>query len=983
MRTDTSNDQDSVPTNPQPLIEELFNEYRETAESVVPWFMKSMPPMYFQDTDPDTQLAHLRTIIALRASGGPLEMTMRNEDGGIWTAMRPSNYPGILAEIVAQLPLDQSLRSATIHSASDNSFILDTFEFGEQDPFDPNDPEQSEKAEALIKHALEHEPHWEEADIRSFLSRCTADYVRTLTPLRITKHHQLYLGASGTDSGDVTIENEKADDSQSRVTIAMANARTRTTFERCANVIAAYGLNISRAYLDVVKDPPHGSVTFVAFIVESPDGKQLKKDSEMWHALRKDLRRVKWVDFNVLGLSQRHEKLSVSEAELLLGLSHLTHQVLSPKNEFAFTRERILSRIEDMMDISHEAVQLFLDRFNPDGPAEDEALERRAHELKDRIEKEVDSEAGRTTLACLVDAVQATLRTNYFLQNRFGLALRLDPKLLMNERRPELPYGVIYVHGRGFDGFQIRFQDIARGGLRVVVPRSMFQHGRESERLYDEAYGLSFAQHLKNKDIPEGGAKAAILMEPEAGIDRCVKSFIDSVLDLITPAEDTKRFVVDRFGKPELIYLGPDENITPEHIEWMVRRAQIREYPMPTAFISSKPGAGINHKRYGVTSEGVNVFLETFLKAMGVNPKEEPFTVKITGGPDGDVAGNMIKILNRDYGENARILGIADGSGCGEDPAGLDHTELLRLVENDLPISEFDPSKLSPAGNVANLEDPNGFLLRNTMHNRVVADAFVPCGGRPETIHGHNWREFLSEDGTPSSKLIVEGANLFLTPEARERLSAEGVTIIKDSSANKCGVICSSLEVAACMLLEEADFMEIKTEFVNEVLDRLRELARAEALMLVSEHERHPCMPLPEISVRLSRVVNSVADAIEEGMDSWSDVEKTMAYTMVNDHFPSTLLDKVDGAIWKALPKVYVARLIASHLAAGIVYREGISFFASMEPDVVAKTAATYMCKEEEIQRLVQSVEASGMPDAERIAGLLKRGGTRASLNDH
>ena len=396
------------------------------------------------------------------------------------------------------------------------------------------------------------------------------------------------------------------------------------------------------------------------------------------------------------------------------------------------------------------------------------------------------------------------------------------PKLLMNERRPELPYGVIYVHGRGFDGFHIRFQDIARGGLRVVVPRSMFQHGRESERLYDEAYGLSFAQHLKNKDLPEGGAKAAILMEPEAGIDRCVKSFIDSVLDLITPAEDTKRFVVDRFGKPELIYLGPDENITPEHIEWMVRRAQIREYPMPTAFISSKPGAGINHKRYGVTSEGVNVFLETFLKAMGVDPKEEPFTVKITGGPDGDVAGNMIKILNRDYGENARILGIADGSGCGEDPAGLDHTELLRLVENDLPIAEFDPSKLSPAGNVANLEDPNGFLLRNTMHNRVVADAFVPCGGRPETIHGHNWREFLSEDGTPSSKLIVEGANLFLTPEARERLSAEGVTIIKDSSANKCGVICSSLEVAACMLLEEDDFMEIKTDFVDEVLDRLQ-----------------------------------------------------------------------------------------------------------------------------------------------------------------
>ena len=41
--------------------------------------------------------------------------------------------------------------------------------------------------------------------------------------------------------------------------------------------------------------------------------------------------------------------------------------------------------------------------------------------------------------------------------------------------------------------------------------------------------------------------------------------------------------------------------------------------------------------------------------------------------PDGDVAGNMMRILERDYGANARIVGVADGSGVGEDPQGLDH----------------------------------------------------------------------------------------------------------------------------------------------------------------------------------------------------------------------------------------------------------------------------------------------------------------------
>ena len=37
-------------------------------------------------------------------------------------------------------------------------------------------------------------------------------------------------------------------------------------------------------------------------------------------------------------------------------------------------------------------------------------------------------------------------------------------------------------------------------------------------------------------------------------------------------------------------------------------------------------------------------------------------------------------------------------------------------------------------------------------------------------------------------------------------LSDAGAIIMKDSSANKCGVICSSFEIMACMLLDEAEF---------------------------------------------------------------------------------------------------------------------------------------------------------------------------------
>lgn len=176
---------------------------------------------------------------------------------------------------------------------------------------------------------------------------------------------------------------------------------------------------------------------------------------------------------------------------------------------------------------------------------------------------------------------------------------------------------------------------------------------------------------------------------------------------------------------------------------------------------------------------------------LNIDPHKDPFTIKITGGPDGDVAGNLIRILFRDYGSNCKIVGIADGFGVAEDPNGLDAGELLRLFEAGLPITSFDVSKLSPIGVALPSSTDEGMQRRNTMHFRVKADAFVPAGGRPNTINAENWRNFLDPvTGKPSSPLIVEGANLFLTAEAREKLFEHGkVAIVKDSSANKVRIL--------------------------------------------------------------------------------------------------------------------------------------------------------------------------------------------------
>jgi len=56
--------------------------------------------------------------------------------------------------------------------------------------------------------------------------------------------------------------------------------------------------------------------------------------------------------------------------------------------------------------------------------------------------------------------------------------------------------------------------------------------------LFDENYNLAATQQRKNKDIPEGGSKGTILLNPDRQ-DRprdAFEKYVDSILDLVTPS---------------------------------------------------------------------------------------------------------------------------------------------------------------------------------------------------------------------------------------------------------------------------------------------------------------------------------------------------------------------------------------------------------------------------------------------------------------
>jgi len=851
-----------------------------------------------------------------------------------------------------------------------------------------------------------------ESKLDEYLAMCPSSYVigHASTPHLFHQQRQMYEQVAGGDDMAVLLSRHwgpaERSEGSSLLTLAIPQATARVAILRAVLLLNLHGMELQRAQVDRVGDDDGSRVTLLRTVVRPLEGSVLDEE-----ALVRDASRLKWVSdwsFSLAGASpgglagpnslERRPagakgKMSLVEAEVALGLADLSlavlvHPLLSRKH----CRERLYT--DDVRPIAARLSRHFVSRFDPDPTSQLTEAEYDAAlaDVFTEIEAgSVSDEQSKQLLRAMASAAKHTLRTNVHVEGRWSLAMRLDPRFF-EPSLPEvpsgfsnLPHGTFFVAGRNFNGYHNRFRDISRGGLRVVLPPSEEAHAVESRRHFMECFGLSWAQQLKNKDIPEGGSKGVCLVVPVPGEDRteimhaCVKRMVDGMLDLIVPStadQIVTRSVDDATPLgTEHIFLGPDENITPRDLDWIVAHAASRGYSMPSAFMSSKPRAGINHKEYGVTSEGVAVFLGEALRSIGIKPAEEPWTVKLTGGPDGDVAGNMLKILDREYGANVRVVGLADGSACAEDPAGLPMGELLRLFDSSLPLSALDASTLSGSGLLTLADSPAGIAARNTMHNRVVADAFVPAGGRPASMNARNWRDFLRSDGSPSARVIVEGANLFLTPEARLALFQEsGLPIVKDSSANKCGVICSSMEIRASMCVSDDDFVAMKGSYVKQVLEMMREMAQLEARLLFAEAGNDPTSPLPAISERISFAILRVSDAVATVMDGYA--QQQPLWPMVAAELPDALANSEHAPrLPDALPFEYQKSVVAKSLASRLVYREGLSFIEGMPDARLPLFALSYLESEQKVTELADSF-ASTSPE---VKELLIQGGVRAA----
>lgn len=765
------------------------------------------------------------------------------------------------------------------------------------------------------------------------------------------RYQKLLQEHEGWESPKIDVAHDKKS-GELRIMIVINRGSGHHFFSNISDVLNSHNLVSNRKY---VEQFANGKTLYVIYLENIADLRLVEDviediglvyaipESPLFELFRAGKLDAKETLFGVSAWSFAHQFLSgfneeyVKLAAALKDSPEMLGILRNLKTKLAkdtYQESRVWDALCDNFLFIKKAFALFDRKFDP--LKKNHAVDADLAALKKDILRNIPTDIDRSIFLAVALFIETTLRTNFYIREKTSLTYMYDPRFLNKVDYPETPFGIFHVVGAEFRGFYVRFRDIARGGIRIVKSPNLQTYLNNSDLIFDENYNLAWTQQRKNKDIPEGGSKGTILLN-WGYMDKareCFKKYVDGLLDLILPNET----VVDTYGKPVILFLGPDEG-TADLMEWAALRAKQRGYAFWKAFSTGKPVGmgGIPHDLYGMTTNSTHRYVVNALDKLGL--KEEAITKVMTGGPDGDLGSNEI-LISKD-----RILALVDGSGVVYDPEGIDRKELKKLARARKMIEAFPRERLSTGGFFVHVKDrdvtlphgekvENGLEFRNMFHLHPLfkADIFVPCGGRPASITINNWKTYLNDAGEPRFKVIVEGANLFITQQARLRLEEKGVILYKDASSNKGGVTSSALEVLASLALTDAEFDELmcvrdgaitefRQKYIAEIIEFVKNNADLEFEIIWKENKAKG-IPRAILTDLISEKINRIKDAIAA---SGLFENKVLVKRVIAKGVPPVLVEKVGvDRILKRVPEAYLKALFASGLAGHYIYKYGL-----------------------------------------------------------
>ncbi len=946
------------------------------------WLMEQFPPYFFiAMKDEPEAMALLEREMGSLAQNRRLVLTDREK----CLIQALPNVPGSLYDTLRRIPEREISYAMIGHSenplpGSDRTLEIQRFEFdrkSNKEILEGGGTEVPSAIRSKVAQALRKSyPDFAMADLDRLLRIIwlnNENYVRMAWPERLAQVLNLYQ--KGNQAGGLYLDVEEMEGGkESRIHFAVANPPQHDFLLQVMEVFNRLDLGVNRAYCLTISNGVH-PVFLGTFYVRRRDGEILSRGSELFSLLKDELCNTQILATNSLAYRDFVTKGTFSgrQGSLVNAFIAFCHTNLAHNQPDRFGLDDVKSAFFSHPEIALQLTELFSVRFDP-AVADRDLIYPSALAETERVVADYNTghryldEVRRAIFRCCLIFIKHTLKTNFYVAEKQALAFRLDPAYLTELGREftsdlptALPFRVTFFFSRFGFGYHIGFSDIARGGWRTVIARNGDDFITNANTIFRENFVLAHTQHLKNKDIYEGGSKLVLILEA-GDLQRTGERDLETLrlyklqygvanafLDIFVTQNGVAKLpaVVDYYREDEPIELGPDENMHDSMIESIACISKNRGYLLGIGIMSSKT-VGINHKEFGVTSTGVVRFAEITMADLGIDMVNHPFSVKFTGGPNGDVAGNAMRIMLDRY-PRMQIRLILDGTAALFDPKGARHEELSRILLKE-DLDGFNPQALHEGGFMlfrsgSRTEGLKTLYRKSTMKadglfeewisidefSRLFgdlvftteADLFIPGGGRPETIDANNWERFFLADGTPSARAIVEGANSFITPEARMQLQKKGVIIMRDASANKCGVISSSYEIIANLLMSTAEFLADKEEYVAGVIAILEKRAADEARLILKRHRDNPVLPCTEISDAISTEINGHYARLFRFFQGRPELLGQPPFRRaVLAHLPVLIADNARYRRRIAnLPQKYLCAILAAELGSSMVYR--------------------------------------------------------------
>jgi glutamate dehydrogenase (NAD(P)+) len=371
---------------------------------------------------------------------------------------------------------------------------------------------------------------------------------------------------------------------------------------------------------------------------------------------------------------------------------------------------------------------------------------------------------------------------------------------------------------RIFRGFRVQHNDArgpSKGGIRF--------HPLET---LDTVRALAMWMTWKCAvvDIPLGGGKGGVICDPHHlslyEQEQICRGWVRQMARNVGPVQDVP---------------APDVMTSGQHMLWMLDEYEAIHGGHHPGFITGKPvGLGGSQGRLEATGFGVVFTIREALKILGLRPEATRASVQGFG----NVAQHAIRLYTQIGGKVVCVSSWHQAdqtsySFCKPDGVNLD--ELLGVTDR---FGGIDKDKARDLGyevlpGNAWIEQPVEILIPAALEGQVRAD-------NADRIH-------------EKVRLIAEGANGPVTPEADAVIQGRGIFQIPDFLANAGGVTCSYFE-------QVQSNMNLYWE-KDEVLGRL-DLAMTAAFQAVAELARKRSLPMRDAAYVIA--VSRVAQACHE-----------------------------------------------------------------------------------------------------------------------